>query len=118
MEKIRVVLYGIGSIGSRIAKLLLEKNGVEIVGAIDIAKDKVGKDLGEVLGIHKQLGVVVSDDPKSVFDKACANIVVHATSSHLREVYPQIAPLAKYGVNVVSTCEELAYPHVSEPELA
>lgn len=118
MEKIRVVLYGIGAIGSRIAKFLLEKEGVEIVGAIDIAKDKVGKDLGEVLGIDKRLGVVVSNDPKAVFGKACANIVVHATGSYLKEVYPQIASLAKYGVNVISTCEELAYPYVSEPELA
>jgi 4-hydroxy-tetrahydrodipicolinate reductase len=118
MEKIRVVLYGVGAIGSRIARFLLKKEGVEIVGAIDIAKDKVGKDLGEVLDIGKRLGVVVSNDPRAVFSKACANIVVHATSSYLRDVYPQIAPLAKYGVNVVSTCEELSYPHVSEPELA
>ncbi len=118
MEKTRVVLYGIGAIGSRIAKFLLEKEGVEIVGAIDIAKDKVGKDLGEVLGIGKQLGVAVSNTPKSVLNKVCADIVVHATSSYLKDVYPQIAPLAKYGVNVVSTCEELAYPYVSEPELA
>jgi 4-hydroxy-tetrahydrodipicolinate reductase len=118
MEKIRVVLYGIGAIGSRIAKFLLEKEGVEIVGAIDIAEDKVGKDLGEVLGINKRLGVVVTDDPKAVFCRNCVDVVVHATSSYLRDVYPQIAPLAKYGVNVVSTCEELSYPYVSEPELA
>jgi 4-hydroxy-tetrahydrodipicolinate reductase len=118
MQKVRVVLYGIGAIGSKIARFLLEKEGVEIVGAIDIAKGKVGKDLGEVLGIGKRLGVVVSNDPEAVFSKACADIVVHATTSYLKDVYPQIAPLAKYGVNVVSTCEELAYPHLSEPELA
>jgi 4-hydroxy-tetrahydrodipicolinate reductase len=118
MEKIRVVLYGIGAIGTRIAKFLLEKKGVEIVGAIDIAEDKVGKDLGEVLGTNRRLGVVVSNDPETVFRKACADIVVHATSSYLRDVYPQIAPLAKHGVNVISTCEELSYPYVSEPELA
>lgn len=118
MEKIRVVLYGVGAIGSRIAKFLLEKEGMEIVGVIDIAKDKVGKDLGEVLGIGRRLGVVVSNDPEAVFRKACAEVVVHATSSYLKDVYPQIAPLAEYGVNVVSTCEELTYPYVSELELA
>jgi 4-hydroxy-tetrahydrodipicolinate reductase len=118
MQKIRVVLYGVGAIGSKIAKFLLEKEGVDIVGAIDIAKDKVGRDLGEVLGIDKRLGVVVSDKPETVFRKACADVVVHATTSYLRDVYPQIAPLAKYGVNVISTCEELSYPYVSEPELA
>jgi len=118
MEKIRVVLYGVGAIGSRIARFLLEKEGLEIVGVIDIAKDKVGKDLGEVLGIGRRLGVVVSNDPEAVFCKACAEVVVHATSSYLKDVYPQIAPLAEYRVNVVSTCEELTYPYVSEPELA
>ncbi len=118
MEKIRVVLYGVGAIGSRIARFLLEKRGVKIVGAIDVAKDKVGKDLGEVLGIGKRLGIIVSKDSKAVLSKACAEVVVHATSSYLKDVYPQIAPLAEYGVNVVSTCEELSYPHVSEPELA
>ncbi len=44
--------------------------------------------------------------------------MVHATSSYLKDVYPQIAPLAKYGVDVVSTCEELSCPNVSEPKLA
>jgi len=118
MEKIKVVLYGIGAIGSRIAKFLLEKEGVEIVGAIDVAKDKVGKDLGEVLGIDKRLGIIVSNNPEAVLTSDRADVVVHATSSYLKDVYPQIAPLAKYGVNVISTCEELSYPYVSEPELA
>src|SRR4030066_384596 len=55
MQKIRVVCCGMGAVGSRIARLLLEKEGVEIVGVIDIAKDKVGKDLGEVLELSKKL---------------------------------------------------------------
>jgi len=118
MEKIRVVLYGVGAMGSRIAKFLLEKEGIETVGAIDVAKDKVGKDLGEVLQIGKHVGVVVSDDYRKVLSKACANIVIHATGSYLKDVYPQVAPLAEYGVNVISTCEELSYPFVTEPELA
>jgi len=118
MEKIRVVLYGLGAIGSNVAKFLLKKEGIEIVGAIDIAKDKVGKDLGEVLQTGKHVGVIVSDDYKKVFSKACANIVIHATGSYLKDVYLQIAPLAEYGVNVISTCEELSYPFIAEPELA
>jgi hypothetical protein len=79
MEKLRVVLYGIGAIGSRIAKFLLEKNGVKIVGAIDVAKEKIGKDLGEVLGIGKRLGVAVSDDSDAVLSKVNASIVIHST---------------------------------------
>jgi len=118
MEKIKAVLYGIGAVGTSIAKFLLEKEGVEVVGAIDVAEEKVGRDLGEVLGIGKRLGVVVSNDPDAVFSKVEADIVVHATTSFLRQVYPQIAKALEHGVNVVSTCEELAYPYAAEPELS
>ena len=118
MQKIRIVCYGMGAVGSRIAKLLLEKEGIQIVGVIDIATDKVGKDLGEVLELNKKLGVIVTDNVDDVLSKACCDVVVHATGSYLKDVYEQIAPLAKYGVNVISTCEELSYPYLTEPELA
>jgi len=118
MEKVRVVLCGVGSVGSSIAKFLLQKEGVEIVGAIDVAEEKVEKDLGEVLGIGKRLGVAVSNDPDAVLSRVKADIMVHATTSFLKQVYPQIAKALEHGVNVVSTCEELAYPYTTEPELA
>ncbi|MGQ9460743.1 MAG: NAD(P)H-dependent amine dehydrogenase family protein [Candidatus Bathyarchaeaceae archaeon] len=118
MEKVRVVLYGVGAVGSSIAKFLLQKEGVEIVGAIDVAEEKVGKDLGEVLGIGKRLGVMVSNDPNAVLSRVKADIMVHATASFLKQIYPQIAKALEHGVNVVSTCEELAYPYATEPELA
>ena len=37
MEKVKVILYGVSAVGSRIAKFLLGKNGVEIVGVVMIA---------------------------------------------------------------------------------
>jgi len=118
MEKIRIVAYGVGVVGGFIAKFLLEKEGVEVVGAIDIAKDKVGKDLGEVLQLKKRVGVRISDDIDSVLTKAKADVAIHATSSYLKDTFPQIASIAEHGVNVISTCEELAYPYLSEPKLA
>jgi len=118
MEKVRVVLYGVGAVGSSIAKFLVQKEGVEIVGAIDVAEDKVGKDLGEVLGVGKRVDIAVSNNPDAVFSKVKVNILIHATASFLKQVYPQIAKALEHGVNVVSTCEELAYPYATEPELA
>jgi len=113
-----VILFGIGAIGSRIAKFALEKKGLEVVGAIDVAKDKVGKDLGEVLEVGKALGVTITDDPDALFSRVKADIVIHATTSYLKDVYPQIAKCVKAGINVVSTCEELSYPYYKHPELA
>lgn len=117
MFGIRVALYGIGAVGSLIAKFLLEKEGIEIVGAVDIAKDKVGKDLGAVLGLGKELGIIVSDDVDATLSKAKADITIHTTSSYLKDTYPQIASIVKNGLNVTSTCEELSYPSFYEPSL-
>jgi hypothetical protein len=118
MRKIKVVLYGIGAVGGLIAKFLLEKEGVDIVGAVDVAKDKASKDLGEVLGIGRKLGTKVSEDADVLLSKVRADIAIHATSSFLKDTYPQIASIIKHGVNVISTCEELSYPQVAEPKLA
>ncbi|MDH5532664.1 MAG: saccharopine dehydrogenase NADP-binding domain-containing protein, partial [Candidatus Bathyarchaeota archaeon] len=118
MKKLRLVLYGVGAIGSRIAEFLLEKEGIEIVGAIDVAKEKVGKDLGDVLNLSRQLGVKVSDDPNALLSKVKADVVIHATTSFMKQAYPQIAKVIEHGVNVVSTCEELSYPYSMEPKLA
>ncbi|MEM3696183.1 MAG: Gfo/Idh/MocA family oxidoreductase [Candidatus Bathyarchaeia archaeon] len=118
MKKVRVAIFGVGAVGSLIAKFLLEKEGVEIVGAIDVAKDKVGKDLGEVLGINKKVGVKISDNVDAVLSKAKPDIAIHATSSFLKDTHQQLATLIKHGVKVVSTCEELANPYYTEPKMA
>ena len=118
MRKLRVVLYGVGAVGSLIAKFLLEKEGVEIIGAVDIAQNKVGKDLGEVLGIERKLGIKVSADADMLLSKVKADIAIHATSSFLKDTFPQIASIIKHGVKVISTCEELTYPYHTEPEIA
>jgi hypothetical protein len=118
MKKIRLILYGVGALGSRIARFLLRKEGVEIVGAIDIAEDKVGEDLGKVVGLGERVGVTVSDDPEAVFSNVKADAVVHATTSFLQQAYPQIAEALEHGLNVVSTCEELSYPYIVDRNLA
>ena len=118
MRKVKVLLYGVGAVGSLIGKFLLEKEGVEIVGTVDIAKDKVGKDLGEVLGLGKKLWIKVSKDAGSVLSKVKADIAIHATSSFLKDTYPQIVSIIKHGTKVISTCEELTYPYYTEPEIA
>ena len=101
-----------------IARFILEKQGVEIVGAIDVAEDKVGKDLGEVIGPNRHLGTTVSADTDAVLNKTKPDVVVHTTTSFMEKVYPQIEEIVKHDVNVVSTCEELSYPYVSAPKLA
>lgn len=117
-KKIRAIQYGIGPIGASIAKLLREKQSVEIVGAIDKDPAKVGRDLGEVVGANDApWGVKVSDNAEEVLSQA-ADIVMHTTSSSLVKVADQLIDCLKAGSCVVSTCEELSYPYRTHPDLA
>jgi hypothetical protein len=109
-RSVRVAFYGVGVISSSIARALLEKKGVEIVAAIDIAEDKVGRDLGDILDLPRKLGLIVEKDSRKAFSKTKPDIVIHATSSNLKQVYPQISECIKAGTNVISTCEELVCP--------
>ena len=68
-KTIRVLQWGLGAMGSGMARLTLEKPGLEIVAAIDSFPEYVGKDLGQVLGVGKDLGVIVTDQPETVLDR-------------------------------------------------
>jgi hypothetical protein len=116
--KLKVVLYGAGWIGCSIAQLLIKKKGVEIVGAVDSSPSKIGRDLGSIIGTDKPLGVVVTNDAAKLLSEVKPAVIVHATSSFLKEVYPQLEEIVKHDVNVVSTCEELSYPYFSSSDLA
>ena len=45
--------------------------------------DSAGKDLGEVLGTGKKLGVKVSDNAKALFNKTKADVVLHTAGSRI-----------------------------------
>ncbi|MEM2739533.1 MAG: hypothetical protein QXQ29_01870 [Candidatus Bathyarchaeia archaeon] len=114
--EVRVVLVGIGAIGSEIARLLLRKTGVSIVGAVDPAPDKAGRDLGDVVGVGEKLGVMVVRSIDEI--NVDADVAIHATTSFLDRAYPQIVKLIERGLDVISTCEELSYPYIVDEELA
>jgi len=117
-KEIKTVIYGVGEIGSQIIKCLLKKNGICIVGAIDKSPDKTGKDLGELINLERKTGIIISSDPEEVLSQTQPDIVIVTTSSFLKDVYSQVLMAIKYGANVISTAEELAYPHIVDRKLA
>jgi hypothetical protein len=104
--------------GRLIVRHLLQKKGLKIVGALDNAREKIGQDLGCLLDLNKSLGIKVSSDLEPLLSNEKPHVVIHATSSYMTEVFPQLVQIVKNGANVISTCEELSYPHYSEPRLA
>lgn len=115
-ESLTAVQYGVGPIGSRIVASASDC-GFEFVGAIDIDPEKVGKDLGVVAGLGRELGVAVTDDPEEALAGE-PDVVFHSTVSSLEDAQHQLEGVLEAGANVVSTSEELAYPWWSHPEIA
>lgn len=107
---LRVVVSGLGPIGQGVVRLLLQTEGLQVVGAADTAPHHAGKDLGVVLGLPRKLRVKVEGDPARFVRKARADIAVVCTSSSMKDIKPQVAALVKRGINVVTTCEELSFP--------
>ncbi len=117
-KKIRAIQYGVGPIGAAIVRLMREKEAIHLIGAIDKDPAKAGRDLGEVVGApDAPWGVPISPDARSVLLEA-VDVVIHSTSSYLRDVADQLLECLAAESCVVSTCEELAYPFRKHPELS
>ncbi len=116
-ETPRVLLFGLGPIGAALAQECLRR-GYEVVGGVDIDPEKVGRDVGEVIGTDEILGIQVVPDIPSAVQKGEVDVVLHAATSYIWEAHPQLAEAFLAGANVVSTCEELAYPWRSHRHFA
>jgi len=108
MREVRAIVYGVGEMGSVLTRLLLEK-GVLIVGAVRRSPEKVGRDLGEVAGLGRTLGVIVESDPRRALAQG-ADIAVVCVSSYLNTMRDHFAVCLEHGTNVVTIEEEPVFP--------
>ena len=113
----RIIHFGLGAMGAGIANLSLTRRDVEVVGAFDGDPAKVGRDLADLAGIDGRSGVIVAD-PAASDPWPAADVVVHATTSSLEEVAPQLEAAISRGLDVVSICEELSLAAVRYAKLA
>ncbi len=118
MENVKVIIWGIGAMGSGMAKMLLEKKGVDIVGVCS-RRSHVGKDLFEVVGVEAKgrAPIIVTDDIDSLVQKKSADVALIATDSFTKETFDKIKKVAEAGINIISIAEEMAFPKAQEPEL-
>jgi len=110
MSPIRVLHYGLGPIGAAILKQVVARPGFKVVGGVDIDPAKAGRDLGDVVGLSKRLGVKVWSDAAKALKASKPDVVVLCTSSSIKKVMPQIETILKARKPIVSTTEELSYP--------
>lgn len=112
----RVVVYGVGAMGAIVTRLLVDK-GATIVGANGRSPSKVGRDLGDVAGLGRDLGVLVESDAQSVLSRQ-ADIAVVCVSSYLAAMHSHFASCLEQGINVVTIEEETVFPWTTAPNLA
>lgn len=115
---IGVVQFGCGPIGCSIARLAAQRPELALLGGIDVDPAVAGRDLGEVAGMGRRLGTAVYGDAAAALRDLRPAVVFHATGSRVADVFDQLAMITAAGANVVSTCEELAFPARRDPELA
>jgi hypothetical protein len=117
-EEMRVIQYGLGPIGSAVARHVVERAGVKLVGGVDIDPAKAGKDVGEVIGLGRPLGFAVAGNLAQVLARTEGDVVIHTTSSYFDLFKDQIVEILEAGLDVVSTAEELSFPWLAHPEEA
>jgi hypothetical protein len=117
MEEIKIVQIGIGPLGEKITRYIVERKNLKIVGAVDSDPVKVGKDLGELSSLSF-LNVPVLKSLKNIVKNKKPDVAILTTVSGIKKIAPQIEEIVSFGLPVVTTCEELAYPWKTAPSFA
>ncbi|HKB11920.1 MAG TPA: hypothetical protein VKD69_14760 [Vicinamibacterales bacterium] len=110
MPNIKVMHFGLGPIGAAVVKQVATRPGFKIVGAVDIDPAKVGRDIGDVVGLPRRIGAKVSGEADKALKAAKPDVVVLCTSSSIKKILPQVEEILKQRKPIVSTTEELSYP--------
>ena len=114
-EKMKVVQYGTGKMSVYTMRYVYEKGG-EIVGAIDVNPDVIGKDIGEIMGTeNKGVKVVALEEAEKMMQETKPDIAIVTTMSLFKDVEDALMLCAKLGINAITTCEEAFYPANSNP---
>jgi 2,4-diaminopentanoate dehydrogenase len=112
-----IILFGVGAMGQRIARLARER-GYTIRAAIDMDPAKQGTPLGRLAGWqHVESGPLVTADIAQAL-KGQPATVLHATASFLGDVSSEIEACLQRGHDIISIAEEMTFPHAADPAIA
>lgn len=117
-ENVKVIIWGLGAMGSGMADMLLKKKGVDIVGVAGRGA-KLGKSMYDYLETERgDRPDVLIGTPEEVITEKAADVVLLCTGSFTKTEFDRIKFILEKKINVISSAEEMAYPMAQEPELA
>lgn len=118
MENVKVIIWGLGAMGSGMAKMLLNKKGVDIVGVVGRG-EKLGKSMYDIINVdRKDREDVIIGTYEDVIKEKSADVVLCCTDSFTKNAFDKLKFVLEKKINVISSAEEMAYPQAQEPELA
>ena len=116
-RKIRVVQFGTGKMAKYTMRYVFEKGG-EVVGAIDINPEVIGKDIGDIMESEpKNVKVTALQDAENMLKQTKPDICVVETMSLIKDVEQALLLCAKLGINAITTCEEAFFSWNSNPNV-
>lgn len=117
-NKFNVIQIGLGPMGQLVTKLLITRENINLVAALDIDPNLKGKDLSDILNLPDIPEIIVASDLQTILSTNQIDVVIIATASSLEKVAPTIKQVVKAGCNVISICEELSFPLKTHPKLS
>ena len=113
----KVVQYGCGKMSKYTMRYVYEKGG-EIVGAIDINPDVIGKDIGTIIECEDK-GIIIEsvENARKVLESTKPDACIITTMSLLSDIEDAALLCAELGINAITTCEEAFFSWNSNPNL-
>lgn len=114
----RLIQVGLGPIGLDTARRAAARKNYSVVGGVDLSPDLQGRGMQELLGTGVDCEGEVLGSLEEAIERFRPDVALVTTVSDLDKVVPTAEALLEKGVAVISTCEEMAYPFISQPELS
>lgn len=116
---INILQIGFGPLGIQIGNYIAQKSTIKTVVGVDIKSEFIGKRLAN-LDSNLSSDTFIFSSVKDALDSLSMkpDVAIITTVSSLEKLIPQIEEVAKFGISVISTCEELAYSWELQPKLS
>lgn len=102
-HRLRVAQWTTGNVARQAVRAVVERPDLELVAAFAFSKDKVGRDVGELAGLGRPIGVTATDDIDAVIalkPDCVLYMPLHPDVGHLTR-------LLRAGINVLTTASFL-----------
>lgn len=99
VRRLRVVQFTTGKVAQQGVKAILDRPELELVGLFAYSKEKVGRDVGELVGLNRKVGIVATDNVDAL-------IALKPDVAVYMPLHPDVqlmARLLRAGINVVTT---------------